>query len=195
MSRTFSRVEYGIRRTESPSTRSDERDAWVPISWLQYAERVARIAVALRNLGLRRGHHAAILAPTSIEWEFAQMACLTLGISVVGVDINYPVEQRNEALRSVAIDVLFVQDEASAGSIPADIAARLTRFVTFEAGSGHSPSGTVSLDELTTDPMRSAGAGRVPTRNPTTTRSSFSHRERPGVRSRFPIPIARFSRR
>jgi long-chain acyl-CoA synthetase len=135
----------------------DERDSWVPVSWLQYAERVASIALALCNLGLRRGHHAAILAPTSVEWEFAQMACLTLGISVVGVDINYPAEQRNEALRSVAIDVLFVQDEASAGSIPADIAAKLTGFVTFEAGSGHSPSGTVSLDALTTDPMRSAG--------------------------------------
>jgi long-chain acyl-CoA synthetase len=135
----------------------DERDAWVPVSWRQYEERVTRIAVALCNLGLRRGHHAGILAPTSIEWEFAQMACLTLGISVVGVDINYPVEQRNEALRSVAIDVLFVQDEASAGSIPADVAARLTRFVTFETGSGHSPCGTVSLDELIQDLARSAG--------------------------------------
>src|SRR5438552_780647 len=85
------------------------------------------------------------------------MACLTLGISVVGVDINYPFEQRDEALRSVVIDVLFVQHETSAGSIPADIAAKLTQFVTFEAGSGHSPSGTVSLDALTKDQAQSAG--------------------------------------
>jgi long-chain acyl-CoA synthetase len=136
----------------------DERDAWAPVSWRQYAERVARIAAALRNLGLGRRHHAAILAPTSIEWEFAQMACLMRGISVVGVDINYPAEQRNEALRSVAIDVLFVQDEASAGSIPAEIAARLAGLITFEAGSRRSASGTVSLDELMQDPARSAEA-------------------------------------
>jgi long-chain acyl-CoA synthetase len=135
----------------------DEHDAWIPVSWREYEERVAQIAAALCNLGLQRRGRAAILAPTSIEWEFAQMACLTRGISVVGVDVNYPVEQRNEALRSVAIDVLFVQDDASAGSIPADIAARLTRIVTFEAGSGRSPSGAVSLDALIQEASQSTG--------------------------------------
>ena len=137
----------------------DEHDAWQPIAWRVYAERVERIAAGLRLAGLGRGHRAAILAPTSLEWECAQMACLTQGISVVGVDVNYPLEQRDEALRSVPIDVLVVQDEACASSIPADIVAKLTRFVAVEPGSGRSSAGVVSLDSLMIDPARSAGGG------------------------------------
>jgi long-chain acyl-CoA synthetase len=126
----------------------DDRDAWQPVTWREYAERVARIALGLRVAGLGRGHRAAILAPTSIEWELAQMACLTQGISVVGVDINYPVEQRDDVLRSVQIDALFVHDEISAASIPTDVKGRIERLVTFHPGSGESPPGVTSLHSL-----------------------------------------------
>jgi long-chain acyl-CoA synthetase len=123
-------------------------DAWQPVTWQEFADRVRWIAVALRAAGLRRGHRAAILAPNSMDWECTQMACLWLGISVVGVDLNYPIDQRNDVLRSVEIDALFVQDEASAGSIPTEARGRLQRLVTFHPGSGESASGAASLHLL-----------------------------------------------
>src|SRR3954464_1404340 len=54
----------------------DENDAWQPVTWFLYCERVGRIAAALRAVGLGRGHRAAILAPTSMDWQYTQMACL-----------------------------------------------------------------------------------------------------------------------
>jgi len=126
----------------------DENDAWQPVTWFLYAERVARIAAALRAAGLGRGHRAAILAPTSMDWQYTQMACLVRGIAVVGIDPNYARDQRDDALRSVAIDALFVQDERVVASIPADIKAGLKRFVTFRSGSGSPPFPATTLDAL-----------------------------------------------
>jgi long-chain acyl-CoA synthetase len=136
--------------------RLDERDAWIPVTWREFAEHVAKIATALGRLGLRRGHRAAILAPTSVEWEFTQMACLTRAISVAGIDVNYSTEQRDQALRSLAVDILFVQDEAMAASIPPDIVAGVSRnLVTFADGPKDGPRRMVSLDVL----MRDSGPG------------------------------------
>ena len=124
------------------------RDAWQRVTWKAYAHRVARIATALRVAGLGRGHRAAILAPTSMDWQYTQMACLWLGVSVAGVDPNYPVDQRDEVLRSISIDALFVQDESSAESIPADVRSGLRQLVAFQSTPGKAASGAASLDSL-----------------------------------------------
>ena len=70
-----------------------------------------------------------------MDWQYTQMACLMRGIAVVGIDANYARDQRDDALRSVAIDALFVQDERAAASIPADVAAH-RRTVPYGCGSG-----------------------------------------------------------
>jgi long-chain acyl-CoA synthetase len=126
----------------------DPHDAWQPVTWQAFADRVQRIAAALRLAGLGRGHRVGILAPTSMDWEYSQMACLTLGISVVGIDPNYPIDQRNDVLRWLEIDALFVQDETLAASIPADVRRRLERVVAFASGVDESASGAVSLHSL-----------------------------------------------
>jgi len=126
----------------------DEREAWLPVTWQEYAERVAGLAAALRQLGLRPGHRAAILAPTSLDWECVQMACLTLRVSVIGVDLNYAADTRDQVLRSVPPDVLFVRDAAGAASIPADVTERLLRCIVFESGAVHTSSGATSLASL-----------------------------------------------
>ena len=126
----------------------DAHEAWQPLLWREYAERVQRLTAALRVSGLVRGRRAAILAPTSLEWELAQMACLTLGVSVVGVDVNYPIAQRNEALRSVPIDALFVHDENAVASLPAEVRAKLRLCVAFRPASVALPLGTLPLESL-----------------------------------------------
>lgn len=123
-------------------------DEWQPVAWRAYADHISRLAHALRDIGAERTRRAAILAPTSIDWEYAQMACLFLGMSVVGIDPNYSTAQRDDVLRSVEIDTLFVQDESVADSIPSGVAGRLKHVVTFREGPAKSSCGALSLRSL-----------------------------------------------
>src|SRR5262245_5032247 len=91
----------------------DPDGQWRPITWAAYAGVVARLAAALHSRGADEGDRAAIFAPTSLEWEYAQLACLTIGSNVIGVDPNYPDDQLAAVLASVSPTILFVRDEAS----------------------------------------------------------------------------------
>ncbi len=127
----------------------DAHDAWQPITWKAYAARVSGIVVALRAVGLRRGQSVAILAPTSVDWECVQMACLALGIAVIGIDANYAIDQRDEILRSLEIDALFVEDGALAASIPGDVVDKIERLFVFRTNSEDPRVEAKSLDSLT----------------------------------------------
>ncbi len=126
----------------------DAADRWQPWTWSAFATRVARIAQALRGRGIARGQRIAILAPTSMEWECVQMAALVLGVSVVGVDVNYPRALRDEVLRFVPIAGIFVHDGETAATIPAEFAATVRTFVTFGPRAAGTPHAAMALDEL-----------------------------------------------
>lgn len=126
----------------------DANDAWQAWTWSAFAGRVARITSALRTRGVARGQRIAILAPTSMDWECVQMAALTLGVSVVGVDVNYPRDVRDDVLRLVPVDGLFVHDADTAVTVPADVADAVRVFATFGARTSVTPPGAVTLHEL-----------------------------------------------
>ncbi len=126
----------------------DANDAWQPWTWSTFAHRVASIAVGLRARGVARGQRIAILAPTSMDWECVQMAALALGVSTVGVDVNYPSILRDEVLRLVPVDGLFVHDAHAAATIPTDVTSGLRVFATFGARDVATPRGAITLDEI-----------------------------------------------
>ncbi len=73
------------------------RDAggrWRPTSWRAFAADVGAVTRGLSEHGLRRGDRIAILAPTSLPWDCCQLAALSLGACVVGIDPHYPAERR-----------------------------------------------------------------------------------------------------
>lgn len=70
----------------------DAAGTWRPTSWKDFAGAVGAAARGLAGLGLRRGDRLAILAPTSLEWDVCQLAALSLGACVVGVDPHYPAD-------------------------------------------------------------------------------------------------------
>lgn len=94
------------------------------------------------------------------------MACLAVGMSVAGIDANYPAGLRDDVLRSIAIDALFVQDEASAATIPADVHGRLKGLVVFQSASESPPAGAMSLASLTRNAAKPNDADTMTTVGP-----------------------------
>ncbi len=61
---------------------------WQPITWIEVANRVARLAAQFRALGIRPGDRVAIMLPSIPEWEYCQFATLAVGAVVVGLDAH-----------------------------------------------------------------------------------------------------------
>ena len=61
---------------------------WHELSWAQFDQDVSRLASGLSHRGVEHGHTIGIAARVGLEWELTQMAALTLGAAVVGLDSN-----------------------------------------------------------------------------------------------------------
>ena len=59
--------------------------SWHSISHRMLAERVRRVALGLREMGLQRGDRVAILSENRPEWAIADYACLTAGLTDVSI--------------------------------------------------------------------------------------------------------------
>lgn len=63
-------------------------DKWQAVTWREFVRRVDTLAGHFARLGLRPGDRAAIMLPTSPEWEYCQFAALSVGAVVVGLDAH-----------------------------------------------------------------------------------------------------------
>lgn len=133
----------------------DAGGQWRAITWSALYATVGMLAAALEARGLEKGERVAILARTSVEWEYVQLASLSLGAVVVGIDPNYAADQLRDVLRTVNPAVMVVHDEADAARVPAEVAARV-RTTVFIAPAGQPPEpGRCSLASL----LQTSGAG------------------------------------
>ncbi|MGH7719509.1 MAG: AMP-dependent synthetase/ligase [Gemmatimonadaceae bacterium] len=100
--------------------------AWQGISHRTMAERVRRVALGLRSLGVARGDRVAILSENRPEWAIADYGCLTAGITDVPIYPTLPAEQIAYILRDAGAVAIFVSTAEQAkkivqirGSLPA----------------------------------------------------------------------------
>lgn len=61
---------------------------WQQITWQEVAQKVEALAAQLTLLGLRPGDRVAIMLPTSPLWDYCQLATLSCGGVVVGLDAH-----------------------------------------------------------------------------------------------------------
>lgn len=87
----------------------DEQGSWQPVSWDQAGRQVLAMTQGLCQLGLQPGDHVGIMAPTSLSWELIQMAVLTAGGVVVGIDPQELDKNVQAIARRSAINCLVVQ--------------------------------------------------------------------------------------
>src|SRR5262249_6243678 len=86
---------------------------WLPTTWRELAGEVERVAAGFRALGLGKGDRLAVLAPTCREWQVAELAGLTVGAVVVGIEAHAPAGQVQAVLTHSEACALVVDGRES----------------------------------------------------------------------------------
>lgn len=90
---------------------------WQPISHRTIRDRVRRIALGLRELGLSRGDRLAILSENRPEWALADWGCLTGGLTDVPIYPTLPAEQLPYILNDSGATAIFVSNVTQADKL------------------------------------------------------------------------------
>ena len=85
--------EQASLRPDKVAIRQKRFGIWKPITWKQYYERACDVGIGLRQLGLNKCGHVAVISENRIEWVLAQLGAGLTGAVTVGV---YPTSPANE---------------------------------------------------------------------------------------------------
>jgi long-chain acyl-CoA synthetase len=124
-------------------------NSWKTISHREIKERVRRIALALRDLGVERGDRVAILSENRPEWALADWACLTAAMTDVPVYPTLPAEQIPYLLNDSGAVAIFVSNTTQAEKIAAvrGEVPGLRHVIAFdEAARGHADTTLADLE-------------------------------------------------
>jgi long-chain acyl-CoA synthetase len=116
---TLNKVFFDTIRTfNKPNAMLVRRDGgWKPVAHREIEERVRRIALGLRLLGIRKGQRVAILSENRPEWAMADWACLTSGVTSVPIYPTLPAEQIPYLLTDSGATAIFVSTASQAAKV------------------------------------------------------------------------------
>ncbi|MGM0609440.1 MAG: AMP-binding protein, partial [Candidatus Muiribacteriota bacterium] len=83
---------------------------WQSHSWTEFYSSACNIAEKLFNAGLRSGDNVALIAPTSLSWEYIQMGIFIAGGTVVGIDPGEDSLNIEKNLELCCVKGLIVKD-------------------------------------------------------------------------------------
>ncbi len=78
------------------------------INWKEFSDQVRRIALALNQIGVRKGDRVAILSENRPEWAFADLGILSLGAASVPIYPTSSVKDCHYILENAEVSVIFV---------------------------------------------------------------------------------------
>jgi long-chain acyl-CoA synthetase len=110
------------------------RDAgsWRSTSWKTFADAVGAVARGLAEQGLQKSDRLAILAPTSLEWDCCQLAAMSLGACVVGIDPHYPADLADALVAQLEPTVLAAGDPTLLARLAPETREHLRATVLFD---------------------------------------------------------------
>ncbi|HEY0780226.1 MAG TPA: long-chain fatty acid--CoA ligase [Gemmatirosa sp.] len=92
---------------------------WTPIAHRAVLERVRRVSLGLRDLGLAPGDRVALLCENRPEWAIADYGCLTGRLADVPIYPTLPPEQLPHILNDSGASAIFVSTPAQAAKVAA----------------------------------------------------------------------------
>ncbi len=104
-------LAHARKRPDDTAMRVKRRGRWEEITWAGYAERVARVAHGLRQLGVQPGDAVAIHGENRPEWVIADLAVQGIGATTVGVYPTSPAAEVGYLLAHSESVVLVAEDE------------------------------------------------------------------------------------
>jgi long-chain acyl-CoA synthetase len=90
---------------------------WEPLSHRTVLERVRRVALGLKALGVAAGERVALLSENRPEWAIIDYACVLSGLTDVPIYPTLPAEQIPYLLKDSAAEVLFVSTSDQARKV------------------------------------------------------------------------------
>ena len=99
------------RLGDRPALWSKKGGSYQPISWRDYGERVKRLALGLRQLGLSRGGALTILSFNREEWIVAEFAAMAMGGVAVGLYTTSSPEQIQYVASHCGCELMLVENE------------------------------------------------------------------------------------
>ena len=136
-------------RSGSVALRWKEGDGWGTLTWSEYADRVARVARALRACGVTRGDRVILMLRNRPEFHVADMATLFLGATPVSIYNSSAPDQVSYLANHCRAKAAIVED---AGFLDRILAVRaelpaLDTVVVVDPGDGV-PAGVLSWESL-----------------------------------------------
>jgi long-chain acyl-CoA synthetase len=104
-------LAHARERPDAPAIREKRRGRWHELSWSEYAQRVARAAHGLRELGVEPGDRVAIHSENRPAWLLADLGAQGIGAISVGVYPTSPAAEVEYVLRHCGARVLVCEDE------------------------------------------------------------------------------------
>jgi long-chain acyl-CoA synthetase len=116
------------------------------LTWAQVGERVARLAGALCQLGIKKGDRVAVLMLNSSRYLELYLAVGWAGAAIVPLNIRWSVAENRDALEDCGAALLVVDDAfADAGKT---LAAAIPALTLVHADAGAPPPGVASYESL-----------------------------------------------
>jgi long-chain acyl-CoA synthetase len=103
-------LTHARERSDAPALREKRRGRWHEYTWREYADRVARAAHGLKQLGVEPGDRVAIHGENRPEWVIADLAIQGIGAISVGVYPTSPAAEV-EYLRGHSESVVLIAED------------------------------------------------------------------------------------
>ena len=133
---------------------------WESVSWATILRHVQALSEQLIQLGMAPGDRVAIVLPTTVEWEYCNLATLAAGGVVVGVDAHDADDNIRHILSIARPAALFVASPEQYDRLASLLPAPLTFAVVSDPIAGRSD--LLALSELLARPRPDRVAWPVP---------------------------------
>ncbi len=122
------------RYNKRPLLWHKEGDAWQSLNWSETAQKVAKLAQAMRNLGVKAGDRVVIVSENRPEWLIADMAIMTLGAITVPTYTTYTSRDYGHILENSGACLALISQKNLAATflIAAHLSPELTDAIVIE---------------------------------------------------------------